>query len=154
MGYTIYWEWRGCSLPLWHVVCLGVQALLQAAAARGIGCVATELSDAAIEFEGPVEQACESFRVDRSSSSTQCSCKTMLRAYDPVIRVAVMFMCDLGVAGGMCTDGAWDDAQGQQHAATTYQLLLAAGLGRGSRARGDHRLCRSPTGAAPRRHYF
>jgi len=89
MGYTIYWEWRGCSLPLWHVVCLGVQALLQAAAARGIGCVATELSDAAIEFEGPAGQACESFRVYRSSSSsssssTQCSCKTMLRAYDPV----------------------------------------------------------------------
>jgi len=60
MGYTIYWEWRGCSLPLWHVVCMGVQALLHAAAARGIGCVATELSDAAIEFEGPAGQACES----------------------------------------------------------------------------------------------
>lgn len=53
MGYTIYWEWRGCSLPLWHVVCVGDEALLQAAAARGIACVATERRDAVIEFQGP-----------------------------------------------------------------------------------------------------
>jgi hypothetical protein len=98
MGYTVYWKQRECSAGAWRSLQRHVTAILAAAAQRGIECRVIELNSCVIAFAGPDGETCEDFRVQRSngsSSDSVCFCKTMMRAYDPVVKAVVMKMCAL-----------------------------------------------------------
>jgi hypothetical protein len=102
-----------------------VTAILAAAAQRGIECRVIELNSRVIAFAGPDGETCEDFRVTRTGtgSNSVCFCKTMMRAYDPVVKAVVLKMCALGIAYDMNTDAAWDSSHEAAHAQLAQELL-------------------------------
>jgi hypothetical protein len=116
-----------------------VTAILAAAAQRGIECRVIELNSRVIAFAGPDGETFEDFRVtrtgsnsgsddDSNSSYSVCFCKTMMRAYDPVVKAVVMKMCALGIAYDMNTDAAWDSYKEGAHAQLAQELLACVEL--------------------------
>lgn len=137
MGYTIYWQQRECTIGIWRTAVRGVEAILEAAAARGIQCDVIELSsNANILFAGPVGETCEDFLVGFCGSSahgTLAFCKTMQRAYDPVVRAVLMYLCDLGIVWNISTD-AGDEVLEQMHVQLAQDLVVSAGVRRVTRS--------------------
>lgn len=133
MGYTVYWKQRECSAGAWRSLQRHVTAILVAAAQRGIECRVIELNSRVIAFAGPDGETCEDFRVTRTGSNSNsgsdddsnsvCFCKTMMRAYDPVVKAVVLKMCALGIAYDMNTDAAWDSSNEAAHAQLAQELL-------------------------------
>jgi hypothetical protein len=140
MGYTIYWQQRECTVGIWRTAVHGVKAILEAAAARGIQCDVIELSSSGnILFAGPVGETYENFLVGFCGSSDQGTlafCKTMQRAYDPVVRAVLMYLCDLGIVWNINTDAGVEVLE-QSHVQLAQELLVAAGVRRVTRSAYD-----------------
>jgi hypothetical protein len=118
---------HACSSSIWGTLRAGIEAVLATAVALGITCRVVELSNNRIQFAGQAGERCEdlcnSYQLEDVAVDGGFEfCKTLMHAYDPVVKADVMYMCDLGVAWGMSSDGALDTALVEQHAQMACEL--------------------------------